>query len=85
MPNMLRDLFFGKIDKIDIHCANASQAKGISDGVMLSLGALGQSIPVSIKPNTTNIEYVMINYSSPLDTLMIKMINKRVCLSFMLK
>ena len=27
MPNMLRDLFFGKIDKIDIHCANASQAK----------------------------------------------------------
>ena len=66
MPNMLRDLFFGKIDKIDIHCANASQAKGISDGVMLSLGALGQSIPISIKPNTTNIEYVMINYRAGL-------------------
>lgn len=62
MPDLLKELFFGKIDKIDIHCGNAVQAKDISDGVLISLGALGRSIPVSIKPSTANIEYVMINY-----------------------
>ena len=66
MPTMLKDLLFGKIDKIDIHCGNAAHAKGISDGVLISLGALGRSIPVSIKPSTANIEYVMINYRSGL-------------------
>jgi hypothetical protein len=60
--NALKSLLFGSVEAIEIHSLNHEAGDRVRDGVLASLGALGKTIPVMIKPASLDVEFVMVRY-----------------------
>jgi hypothetical protein len=60
--NRLKLLLFGSVQSIEIHSLDSRTGSHVRDGVLASLGALGQAVPVKIKPAVLNVEFIMVRY-----------------------
>ena len=58
----IKSLLFGAVQSIEIHSLDHHAGDRLRDGVLASLGALGKAVPVSIKPASLDVEFIMVRY-----------------------
>lgn len=62
----LKSLLFGSIESIEIHSTSHQTGDRVREGVLASMNAVGQNVPVSVKPACLDIEFIMVRYGSGL-------------------
>ncbi len=64
--NSIKSLLFGAVQSIEIHSLSQQTGDRLRYGVLATLGAMGRAVPVSIKPASLDVEFVMVRYGSGL-------------------